>query len=128
MWGHLIKLLSLGKGALVIGVAASAAMVSNAEISNTPSHHNEEPTPIVSVSAPPATPKTESSTKPTEKPKSTEQPKTTESGKPDVSGVVKECLEKYAALRAAGDSASNGDRESTAAVCTTAIEQSDLTT
>ncbi len=54
MWGHLIKLLSLGKGALVIGVAASAAMVSNAEISNTPSHHNEEPTPIVSVSAPPA--------------------------------------------------------------------------
>src|SRR5438477_2127228 len=129
MWGHLIKLLSLGKGALVIGVAASAAMVSTAEISNTPSHHNEEPsaTPIVSV-MPPATPKTEFSTKPTDKPKSNEQPKSTEPGKPDVSGVVKECLEKYAALRAAGDSASNGDRESTAAVCKTAIEQSGLST
>ncbi len=41
---------------------------------------------------------------------------------------MKECLEKYAALRAAGDSASNGDRESTAAVCKAAIEQSGLTT
>src|SRR5438093_1516298 len=53
MWGHLIKLLSLGKGALVVGVAASAAMVSTAEISNTPSH-NEQPTPT--------TPKTKPST------------------------------------------------------------------
>src|SRR5438552_2330424 len=93
MWGHLIKLLSLSKGALVIGVAASAAMVSNAEISNTPSHHNEEPsaTPIVSIVP---SPKTESSTKPTDKPKSVEQPKSTEPSKPDVSGGVKECLAK----------------------------------
>jgi len=129
MWGHLIKLLSLGKGALVIGVAASAAMVSTAEISNTPSHHNEEPsaTPIVAV-IPSATPRVESSNKPTEKAKASEQPKSTEPGKPDVSGVVRECLEKYAALRAAGDSASNGDRESTAAVCKAAIEQSGLST
>ena len=128
MWGHLIKLLSLGKGALVVGVAASAAMVSTAEISNAPSHHDEpSATPIALVSAPP-TAKVEASTKPTDKPKSIEQPKSTEPGKPDVSGVVKECLEKYAALRAAGDSASNGDRESTAAVCKTAIEQSGLTT
>src|SRR5258706_4149027 len=109
MWGHLIKLLSLGKGALVIGVAASAAMVSNAEISNTPSHHNEEPTPIVSVSAPPA------STRPANSPSSSEKPKNSEvpAGPQPASitppsptpppGVVKECLQKDAALPAAGD-------------------------
>jgi len=136
MWGHLIKLLSLGKGALVIGVAASAAMVSTAEISNAPSH-NEQPTPIVSVSPTPAT------TPPAHSPSSRVEPKRSEvpavqlpaSSSPaspksndSASGVVKECLEKYAALRAAGDSASNGDRESTAAVCKAAIEQSGLST
>ena len=45
-----------------------------------------------------------------------------------MSGLLKECAEKYAKLRAAGDSASNGDRESTAAVCKNAIEKSGLTT
>jgi hypothetical protein len=136
MWGHLIKLLSLGKGMLVVGVAASAAVVSNAEIATT--HHFSEPsaTPIVSVSAPPA------STRPANSPSSSVKPKTSDvpavqlpaSSTPaspkhdDVSGLLKECAEKYAKLRAAGDSASNGDRESTMAVCKNAIEKSGLTT
>src|SRR5260370_1270877 len=138
MWGHLIKLLSLGKGALVIGVAASAAMVSTAEISNTPSHHNEEPsaTPIVLVSASPTATRPANSPSSPAKPKTSDVPAVQQPSSPpstspnstDASGVVKECLEKYAALRAAGDSASNGDRESTGAVCKAAIEQSGLST
>ncbi len=139
MWGHLIKLLSLGKGALVVGVAASAAMVSTAEISNTPSH-NEQPsaTPIVSVVPSPTTPPPANSPSSHEPPKASGSPaaqlpssapsSTSHPTSDSASGVVKECLEKYAALRAAGDSASNGDRESTAAVCKAAIEQSGLTT
>src|SRR4029077_18973463 len=133
MWSHLIKLVSLGKGALIVGVAASAAMVSNAEFSNAPSH-NEEPsaTPSAIVSdAPTATPAVESSTKPSEKPVSTttttEPPKASESATPDLAGLAKECVTKYTALRAAGDTASPGDRESTSAVCKAAIEQSGLT-
>ena len=131
MWGHLIKLLSLGKGALIVGVAASAAMVSNAEISNAPSHQNNEPSPSAIVSA---------TTRPANSPSSSAKPKTSDvpavqqpaSSSPasptTASGLVKECLEKLAALRAAGENASNGDRESTAAVCKSAVEQGGLTT
>jgi hypothetical protein len=132
MWSHLIKLVSLGKGALIVGVAASAAMVSNAEFSNAPSH-NEQPsaTPSAIVSAAPTTkPAVESSAKPSEKPTTTtttEQPNVNGSAKPDLTGLVKECVTKYTALRAAGDSASQGDRESTSSVCKAAIEQSGLT-
>jgi len=56
MWSHLIKLVSLSKGALIVGVAASAAMVSNAEFSTAPSH-NELPsaTPSAIVSTAPTT-------------------------------------------------------------------------
>ena len=130
MWGHLIKLLSLGKGALVIGVAASAAVVSNAEVANT--HQYNEPTPV--VSAAPASSRPANSPSPLASPKHSEvpavqQPSSTTPSQPSTaSGLIKECLEKYAALRAAGDSASNGDRESTAAVCKKAIEQSGLST
>lgn len=139
MWSHLIKLVSLSKGALVVGVAASAAMVSNAEFSNAPSH-NELPsaTPAAIVSVTPTTksvtePSVESSSKPSEKPQTAEQLKTTEqpsmasSDKAELSGVVKECVTKYAAVRAAGDSASQGDRQSASSVCKAAIEQSGLT-
>jgi hypothetical protein len=137
MWGHLIRIATMGKGALVVGVAASAAMVSNAaEFSNTPSHHElPSATPSAIVSIAPAAPTAKTGvaeTKPSEKPKlstnAEQQPKANESGKPELSGVIKECFTKYAALRAAGDSASNGDRESTSAVCKTAIEQSGLST
>jgi hypothetical protein len=131
MWSHLIKLVSLTKGALIVGVAASAAMVSNAEFSNTPSH-NELPsaTPSAVVSAVPTPkPAVESSAKPSEKPTTTttDQPKVNESGTSDLSGAATECVTKYTALRAAGDSASQGDRESASAACKAAIEQSGLT-
>ena len=133
MWSHLIKLVSLSKGALVVGIAASAAMVSNVEFSNTPSHNDlpsGTPTAIVSV-APTTTPVTEPvvepSAKPSQQPKAAEQPSAASSDKPELSGVVKECLTKYAAVRAAGDSASQGDRQSASSVCKAAIEQSGLT-
>ena len=132
MWSHLIKLVSFSKGALIVGVAASAAMVSNAEFSNAPSH-NELPsaTPSAIVAA---TPKTEvgSPTKPVEKP-ATEKPATEPKAKDAVApvasgeGVIKECVAKYTALRAAGDNATQGERESTTSVCKAAIEQTGLT-
>jgi hypothetical protein len=134
MWGHLIKLLSLGKGALVIGVAASAAMVSNAEITNTPSHQNNEPSPSAIVSAPPTTTRPANSPSPLASPKHSEVPavqlpaSSSPASPSTASGLVKECLAKLEALRAAGDSASNGERESAAAVCKVAVEQSGLTT
>jgi hypothetical protein len=108
-------------------------MVSNAEFSNAPSH-DEQPsaTPSALVSAAPTTKAAvESSTKPSEKPTTTttttEQPTVNGSAKPELAGLVKECVTKYTALRAAGDSASQGDRESTSSVCKAAIEQSGLT-
>jgi hypothetical protein len=58
MWAQLFKVASMTKGALVVGVAASAAVVSSAaEFSNTPSH-NEVPsaTPAAKVSEPKAPP------------------------------------------------------------------------
>ena len=133
MWGHLIKLLSLGKGALIVGVAASAAMVSNAEISNAPSHQNNEPSPSAIVSVTPATTRPANSPSSSAKPKASEVPAVQQPSAPPptqpstASGVLKECLEKLAALRAAGENASNGDRESTAAVCKSAVEQGGLT-
>jgi len=134
MWSHLIKLVSLSKGALIVGVAASAAMVSNAEFSTAPSH-NELPsaTPSAIVSTAPATaPVVEPSVKPTERPAKTDpkpEPKTQDSATPSTTleGLIKECVTKYTALRAVGDTASQGDRESTTAVCKAAIEQSGLT-
>ena len=133
MWSHLIKLVSLSKGALIVGVAASAAMVSNAEFSNAPSH-NELPsaTPSALVSTALKTAPVVEPAKPTEQPKKTEpktEPKTQDSASPSTSleGLIKECVTKYTALRAAGDNASQGDRESTSAVCKAAIEQTGLT-
>lgn len=134
MWSHLIKLVSLSKGALIVGVAASAAMVSNAEFSTAPSH-NELPsaTPSAIVSTAPTTaPVVEPSVKPTERPAKTDpkpEPKTQDSATPSTTleGLIKECVTKYTALRAAGDTASAGDRESTTAVCKAAIEQTGLT-
>jgi len=133
MWSHLIKLVSLSKGALIVGVAASAAMVSTAEFSTAP--HNELPsaTPSAIVSTAPATvPVVEPTAKPTEQPEKTEpkpEPKTQDSATPSttVEGLIKECVTKYTALRAAGDTASQGDRESTTAVCKAAIEKTGLT-
>jgi hypothetical protein len=138
MWSHLIKLVSLSKGALIVGVAASAAMVSNAEFSTAPSH-NELPsaTPSAIVSTAPTTASVvEPSVKPTERPAKTDpkpepksESKTQDSATPSTTleGLIKECVTKYTALRAAGDTASQGDRESTTAVCKAAIEQTGLT-
>src|SRR5256885_4436786 len=88
MWSHLIKLVSFSKGALIVGVAASAAMVSNAEFSNSPSH-NELPSATPSAIVAVATPKVEvgSPTKPTEKP-ATEKPATEPKAKDAVAPVA----------------------------------------
>lgn len=143
MWSHLIKIVSLGKGALVIGVAASAAMVSSAEFSTVPSHQ-ELPSATPITSAAPATLHPTHSPSSSTPPNASEvpavhqpasaspsqpstSPKANASAKPELSGLVKECLTKYTALRAAGEQASQGDRESTTAVCKAAIEQSGLT-
>jgi hypothetical protein len=134
MWSHLIKLVSLSKGALIVGVAASAAMVSNAEFSTAPSH-NELPsgTPRAIVSTAPTTaPAVEPSVKPTERPAKTDpkpEPTAHDSATQSTTleGLIKECVAKYTALRTAGDAASQGDRESTIAVCKAAIEQTGLT-
>jgi len=133
MWSHLIKLASLSKGALIVGVAASAAMVSTAEFSTAPSH-NELPsaTPSAIASTAPTTAPATEPVKPTEQPANHEpkaEPKRQESAAPatTVEGLIKECVTKYTALRAAGDSASQGDRESTSSVCKAAIEQTGLT-
>ena len=118
MWSHLIKLVSLSKGALVVGVAASAAMVSNAEFSNAPLHQ-EQPSATASASAT-VTAKTITSVtapKGTEKP-ATQNPTTTppsappktESAKtespttqsqqgdiPQLEAQVKECVAEFVA-------------------------------
>ena len=141
MWSHLIKIVSLGKGALVVGIAASAAMVSTAEFSNAPSH---VPSPSASAGAaaprPVSSPSSFASPKvsdlpavqppasePPRSPQSGSQPSTVSSHESQLSGLVKECVTKYAAVRAAGDSASQGDRQSASSVCKAAIEQSGLT-
>ena len=108
MWVQLIKVATLSTGALIaliVGVAASAAMVSNAaELSNTPTQYElPSATPSAVVSETPA-------------------------NHAGASGLIKECVSKYTALRADGDRASHGDRESTTAVCKAAIEQTGLNT
>jgi len=133
MWSHLIKLVSLSKGALIVGVAASAAMVSNAEFSNAPSHNDvASATPSAIVSTAPTTAPVIEPVKPTEQPAKPEpkaEPKTQDSAasSTSVEGLIKECVTKYTALRAAGDGASQGDRESTTSVCKAAIERTGLT-
>jgi len=138
MWSQLIKLASMSKGALVVGVAASAALVSNAEFSNTPSQHEvASATPIVAVAPASSRPASPPSTR--VEPKKSDQPATqlpAASPKTELStvglahgevpGVIKECVEKYLALRELGDSATNGERESTGAVCKAALAQSGL--
>jgi hypothetical protein len=126
MWAQLIKVATLGKGALVVGIAASAAMVSNAaELPNTPSH-NELPSPTAAATASPTAPA--SSPSPFATPKVSEAPSASPKHTETAPGLVRECVSKYTALRADGDNASHGDRESTTAVCKAAIEQSGLTT
>ncbi len=143
MWSQLIKVASMSKGALVVGVAASAAVVSTAEFSNTPSH-NEVPsaTPIVVVTP-------SASSRPANSPSSSAEPKKADApaaqlpasttpppsspstgaaglAHGEVPGVIRECVEKYLALRELGDHATNGERESTGAVCKAALEVSGL--
>jgi hypothetical protein len=127
MWAHLIKLASLSKGALVVGVAASAAMVSNAEFSNAPSHQ-ELPSASPSALVAPAT------TKPTDKP--TEKPSTlnttpaaspkTEEKHGEIPQVVKDCVDKYLAIRAQGDSAPAADRQAVGDLCKAALAATGL--
>ena len=117
MWSQLLKIASLSKGALVVGVATGATLVSNAEFSNTPSHEVPSATPAATATQPRVT-------TPVPSPSTV----TTAGSLPhgEVPGVIKECVEKYLALREAGDSASNGDRESTGAVCKAALAISGL--
>lgn len=166
MWSLLIKVASLGKGALVVSVAASAVMVSSADLATGPAHHDTPPAVLAAAAtttkkteltvpvAKPATtepqteksektepktektePKTEETEPKTEKNEKTEpktEPKTEKTehskGHDEIPGVVKECIEKYHALRAQGDAASKGDRQSTEAVCKAALELTGLTT
>ena len=142
MWSQLIKVASMTKGALVVGVAASAAMVSNAEFSNTPSQHEVSPAaPIVSTATAPASQPAISLSSRVE-PKRSEVPAaqlpvTAPSASPaseaksglahgEVPGVIKECVEKYLALREQGDSATTGERQSTGEVCRAALAVSGL--
>ncbi len=151
MWAYLIKLVSLSKGVLVVGVA-SAAMLSTAEFSNAPSHH--EPASL-SVAAVPATtlPANSSSTRvepevsevpavqlpAAPSPASPQNDRVTSSTAPhastvateghsDVSALVKECVERYLALRRLGDSAPATVRQSTSEVCKAAVAATGLTT
>jgi hypothetical protein len=151
MWSQLIRVVGMSKGALVVGVAASAAMVSNAEFSNAPSH-NELPsaTPSALVSATPATTRPANSPSSLTSPKisnvpavqlpveappaspNTDQPKATspKAGSAMAHGelpaVVKECVEKYLAIREQGDSAPAADRQSVGEVCKAALTATGL--
>lgn len=152
MWSLLIKVASMGKGALVVSVAAGAVMVSNAELSTkvhdnppaitAPATTTETPglavtppkAPAVHNTRPTSEPKTEK--KPEPKPENKTEPKTepapenkTEQGKGhDLDhGLIKECVEKYLALRAKGDDATAGERQSTEAVCKAALAATGLT-
>jgi hypothetical protein len=129
MWSHLIKLVSLSKGALVVGVAASAALVSNAEFSNTPSHQElPSATPSAIVAQPSASSKPNLSVT---APKSTEKPATPtasqQTSTTEISVLIQDCLTKYGAIRAAGDNAPQADREATSAACKAAILASGMT-
>lgn len=138
MWGHLIKLVSLGKGALVVGVAASAAMVSNAEFSNAPSHQEQQSATAsaaasasakttVSATAPKATekPATQNTTATTTPPSAS--PKTEEKHG-EIPQVVKDCVDRYLAIRAQGDGAADANRQAIADACKPALTATGLTT
>ena len=134
MWSLILRFATITKGALVVGVAASAAMVSSADVSN--ATHHETPSATASATTrPTSTPSSVTLPKPTEIPAvhspSTTAPATTSPApaKTDdhLTGLMKECREKYLALRAEGDAASHGDRESTTQVCKRALEESGLT-
>jgi hypothetical protein len=124
MWGHLIKLVSVGKGALVIGVAASAAMVSSAEVSNGPSHQelpSATPSALVTSAAPKPSekPSTGNTTTPAASPK-------TEEKHLEVSLVVKACVAKYLAVREQGDGALAADRQAVEVACKAALTATGL--
>ena len=128
MWAHLIKLATLSKGALVVGVAASAAMVSNAEFSNAPSHQ-EQPSTSPSALVAPASPKP--TEKPAEKPSTVSTPAPAASPKTEekhgeIPQVVKDCVDKYLALRAQGDSAPAADRQAVGDLCKAALAATGL--
>lgn len=148
MWSLLIKVASMGKGALVVSVAASAALVSNAGLSTqihdtppaitAPATTTETPglavtppkAPAVHNTKPTGEPKTEPKTE--NKPEPKTEPKNenkTEEGKghDEDHGLIKECVEKYLALRAKGDDATVGERQSTEAVCKAALAATGLT-
>ena len=136
MWSLLLRSLTLTKGVLVVGVAASAAVVSSPAVSNV-AHH--EPVPSESASAAPAM-TSPASPASREKPKASEapaqQPSSASPARHDgssdaahdelVRGLIKECHEKYTALKAAGDNATQGQRESTEQVCKHAFAESGL--
>ena len=136
MWSQLIKLASMSKGALVVGVAASAALVSNAEFSNTPSQHEQPSATQPAVTRPANSPSTRVEPKKSDAPAAQQPAATTPSSPPpstsaglqhgEVPGVIKECVEKYLALRELDDRATNGYRESTSAVCKAAFAASGL--
>lgn len=109
MWAELIKVASLSKGALVVGVAASAVMVSNAEFSNAPSHH-EPPSAAPVVAVTPAT----------------TSPRTQERHGA-VPQVVKDCVDRYLAVRELGDSATAAERVAVGEVCRAALTATGLT-
>jgi hypothetical protein len=126
----LIKLVSLSKGALLVGVAASAAVVSNAEFSNAPSH----PSATASASASAASPNISvTSPTPTEKPATRTATTPTASPKREprhgvIPQVVRDCVDKYLAIREQGDSASAADREAVGEVCKAAVVATGLST
>jgi hypothetical protein len=137
MWGHLIKLVSLSKGALVVGVAASAAMVSNAEFSNAPSHQ-EQPSATASAAVSASTktnvsvtaPKTSEKPAPQDTTTTTTPPSTSPKGEEkygDIPQVVKNCVDRYLAIRAQGDGAADANRQAIADACTPALNATGLT-
>jgi hypothetical protein len=150
MWAQLFKVASMTKGALIVGVAASAAMVSNAEFSNTPSQHElPSATPISSV-APALRVTSSASSRPASSPSSPVEQKKSEvpvaqlpaatppsSTVPTAPGaaalqhgavpeVFKECVERYLAICEQGDAAPLADRQIVGEVCKAALSQSGL--
>src|SRR5258708_927400 len=133
MWSQLLKIASMSKGALVVGVAASAAMVSNAEFSNAPSH-NELPsaTPVESVTpkatstAPRASAPTTGTPTASPRNEASSTPSTAALQHGAVPEVFKECVERYLAIRELGDKAPDADRQAVGEVCKAALAQSGL--
>lgn len=134
----------MSKGALVVGVAASAATVSGGVFSNTPSQHEvPSATPMVSTA-----PATQASSRPANSPSAVGEqkkadvpaaqlPAATTPASPSsptaadlqhgaVPEIFKECVERYLALRELGDSAPAADRQAVGEVCKAALAQSGL--